>query len=69
MGDVNAIGNYRPTALTSNICKITDKMIHDRLMYYIESKGCISWYQSGFRRGRSTMDRVLCLEDKKSTGR
>uniref|UniRef100_A0A1A8L2C0 Reverse transcriptase domain-containing protein n=1 Tax=Nothobranchius pienaari TaxID=704102 RepID=A0A1A8L2C0_9TELE len=31
-------------------------------MFYIESKGYLSNYQSGFRRGRNTMDPVLCLE-------
>uniref|UniRef100_A0A8C6LHB5 Reverse transcriptase domain-containing protein n=1 Tax=Nothobranchius furzeri TaxID=105023 RepID=A0A8C6LHB5_NOTFU len=55
-------GNYRPTALTSNICKIMGCMINERLMYYNESKGYISKCQSGFRRGRNTMDPVLCLE-------
>lgn len=55
-------GNYRPIALISNICKIMEKMINERLIYYMENKGYISKYQSGFRRGRNTMDPVLCLE-------
>lgn len=54
--------NYRPIALTSNVCKIMEGMINQRLMYYMERKGYISKYQSGFRRGRNTMDPVLCLE-------
>ena len=55
-------GNYRPIALTSNICKIMEKMINERLTYYMENKGHISKTQSGFRRGRNTLDPVLCLE-------
>ena len=55
-------GNYQPIALTSNICKIMEKIINDRLTYYIESKGNITKYQSGFRRGRNTMDPAVCLE-------
>uniref|UniRef100_A0A3Q3BE46 Reverse transcriptase domain-containing protein n=1 Tax=Kryptolebias marmoratus TaxID=37003 RepID=A0A3Q3BE46_KRYMA len=54
--------NYRPIALTSNLCKIMEKMINNRLGYYLNSKGYISKYQSGFRKGRSTNDPTLCLE-------
>ena len=51
--------NYRPIALTSHI----SRMINERLMYYKEIRGLVTRYQSGFRRGRSTMDPVVCLED------
>ena len=54
--------NYRPIALTSNICKIMEKMINEILSYYMESRGYLSRYQSGFRKGRNTMDPTLCLE-------
>ena len=49
--------NYRPIALTSHICKIMERMITDRLNYYLESR-------SGFRKGRSTTDTILCLESE-----
>ena len=55
-------GSYRPIALTSNVCKIMERMINERLTFYLENKGYISKYQSGFRRGRKIMDPVLCLE-------
>uniref|UniRef100_A0A8C2HUK7 Uncharacterized protein n=1 Tax=Cyprinus carpio TaxID=7962 RepID=A0A8C2HUK7_CYPCA len=54
--------NYRPIALTSNVCKIMEKMINERLMYYVENNKYLSKYQSGFRRGRNTMDPAVCLE-------
>ena len=54
---------YRLIALMSHIGKIMERMINERLMYYIEKRGLVTKYQSGFRRGRSTMDPVLCLED------
>lgn len=54
--------NYRPIALTSNLCKLMEKMIIRRLNYILEIKGLISPYQSGFRAGRNTMDAVLSLE-------
>lgn len=49
-------GNYRPITLTSNVCKIMERMKNERLTYYIRDKGFMSKYQSGFRRGRNTMD-------------
>lgn len=39
-----------------------ERMITERLTYYLESKGLITSYRGGFRRGRGTMDPVLCLE-------
>lgn len=55
--------NYRPIALTSNVCKLMERMVNERLTYYLEKRGMVAPYQSGFRRGRGTMDSVLCLED------
>lgn len=54
--------NYRPKALTSNICKIMERMVMSRLVYVIERRDIFSPYQSGFRKGRNTMDSVMCLE-------
>jgi potassium voltage-gated channel Eag-related subfamily H protein 8 len=59
----NAI-NYRPIALTSCLGKILEKMICVRLADYIETNNCLSVWQSGFRRGRSTVDNIIALEDK-----
>ncbi len=55
-------GNYRPIALTSNVGKIMKKMVNERLMYHVENNNFFSKYQSGFRRGRNTMDPAVCLE-------
>ncbi len=54
--------NYRPIALTSHLCKLMEKMITDRLMYNMEKNNFFSPYQSGFRRGRGTMDSIIKLE-------
>lgn len=61
--DPHSPSSYRPIALTSQMGKTMEKMINDRLMYWVESKGWLQWYQSGFRRGRGTMDPVVCLEE------
>lgn len=54
--------SYRPIGLTSNLCKLMERMVMSRLVYFIEKKGLFSQYQSGFRKGRSTMDSVVSLE-------
>jgi len=54
--------NYRPIALTSNLCKLMERMLMSRLVHIIEKKNLFSPYQSSFQKGRSTMDSVLCLE-------
>ncbi len=54
--------NYRPIALTSHIGKIMERMITERIAFYLESRGIPSSHQSGFRRGRGTMDPIICLE-------
>lgn len=56
----------RPVALTSNVCKTMERMTNDRLTCYVENKGSISKYQSGFRRGRNTVD-LLCVHTLKYT--
>lgn len=40
-----------------------ERIINDRLVYTVETKGLIQNYQSGFRRGRGTMDPLVYLED------
>ena len=54
--------SYRPIALTSHLGKIMERIVTERLTYFLESKALLSPYQSGFRKGRNTMDSVLCLE-------
>lgn len=56
--------NYRPIALTSLLGKTMERIITERLSYLFESKSLFTPFQSGFRKGRSTMDAVLCLESE-----
>jgi len=50
--------SYRPIALASCICKIMDRMINDRLVWYVEKNKLLSSVQCGFRKRRSTTDHV-----------
>ena len=54
--------NYRPIALTSCLCKLIEKMIHRRLMWFLETTGSLSGLQCGFRKTRSTLDHLVRLE-------
>jgi hypothetical protein len=52
-------GSYRPVALTSCIAKVMERLVADRLSYFLESKGLLSPCQAGFRRGRSTEEQLV----------
>ncbi|VDI82655.1 Hypothetical predicted protein [Mytilus galloprovincialis] len=54
---------YRPIALTSNFVKIMEKMINNRLRWYLEKNHIYSPYQSGFRQNRSTMEQIIRLDN------
>jgi hypothetical protein len=61
--------NYRPIALTSCLSKSMEKMVIERLIYFVESKGYLSNYQIGFRRGRNNMDPIVCLQHEVLTAK
>lgn len=54
--------SYRPISLTSNFCKLMESMVNERLKYIIEKNNIIKDNQSGFRKGRSTIDHLIRLE-------
>jgi len=54
--------SYRPISLTSCMSKLFERLVLNRLCYYLESKNLISPTQeAGFRPGRSTIDQILLL--------
>ena len=56
------VSNYRPISLTSCICKLMEKMVNARLMFYLERGNFLTPVQYGFRKVRSTTDALLSLE-------
>ena len=60
--------SYRPIALTSCVCKLVEKMINTRLVWYLETEGLLSPFQFGFRKNRSTLDPLLQLSNQIQQG-
>ena len=60
--DKNEPKSYRPISLTSHPGKLLEGMVKARLERLLESKNIINPLQSGFRKGRSTLDHLVRLQ-------
>ena len=52
------IDSYRPISLTSNLCKLLEKIINKRLLWILETNNRLSPTQCGFRPCRSTLQQL-----------
>lgn len=62
--DPTSPSSYRPISLTCCLGKLLEKMIHDRLQWYLEKENLLSPYQAGYRTKRSTTDHLIMLENE-----
>lgn len=60
-GDRTNMNNYRPISLLSNIGKILEKIILNRMFAFFEKHHLLTEAQNGFRKGRSAMRAVYQL--------
>ena len=59
--DPQAVSSYRPIALTSTIMKLLERLIVNRLSWWLEAKSLPSLWQAWFRKRRCTTDQCLRL--------
>ena len=55
--------NYRPISLLSNINKIVEKLMHERIYAFLNSFDCIYEHQFGFRNKHSTNHALVSLTE------
>ncbi len=53
--------NYRPIALTCNMCKIFEKIINSRLRWFLDFQKIVSNNQFGFRSNHSTLAHLISI--------
>ena len=56
--------SYRPISLTSTIGKLMERLVTNRLNWFLEKNKLLNNNQSGFRNGRSTQDNIVRLHDQ-----
>ena len=56
--------SYRPIALTAALCKIMERLIANRLNWYLEKNHLFNKNQSGFRKNKSTIDQIMRLQNE-----
>ena len=63
-GDRNDPANYRPVSLTSQVCKVLESIVREKMFEHLKRNNLLSNEQHGFREGRSCLSNLLTtLED------
>ena len=59
----DSVKSFRPISLLPCFAKLIEKLVKERLVYYLEKNDIFSPSQAGFRRRVSTQDQLLRLEN------
>jgi len=60
--DKTSLNSYRPISLDSCFAKTLDKIIANRLWWFVSYNNSIDSRQTGFRKGKSISDNLLVLD-------
>ena len=63
-GDQQECNNYRPISVVSNISKLTEKLLYNRLHKFLNQNKCFFNYQFGFRNHHSTNHVLISITEK-----
>ena len=58
-GDRTDPSNYRPVSLTSQVCKVLETIVREKIIKHMRDNGLFSNSQHGFREGRSCLTNLL----------
>ena len=58
-GDRTDPNNYRPVSLTSQVCKVLETLVREKIVKHMRVNGLFSNSQHGFREGRSCLTNLL----------
>ena len=58
-GDKHSPSNYRPISLTSLVEKCLKRLVHTRILEFLEANNKLSSHQHGFRKGHSCQTQLL----------
>lgn len=61
-GDKSMVSNYRPISLNICISKVLDKIIANRLWWFINQNKLLNSHQIGFRKGKSVHHNIMQLD-------
>lgn len=61
--DPKKVSSYRPIALTPCFIKLLERMIKNRLQWYIEKNNILPPFMTGFRSKRGITDNIVLLEN------
>ena len=63
-GSPKNVQNYRPISLLSNLSKVLEKVVYNRLYSFFTTFNLFSQHQFGFRHGHSTSQLITLLTEK-----
>ena len=61
--EIHISNNYRPISLISNVAKVLEKIIHSRIIIFINKCDILAKNQYGLRKNKSTNDALTLISN------